>query len=357
MGINEPSNQCSLLVNAMPSDPTLLLFTGKGGVGKSTTSASTAVYHASQGLRTILVSTDPAHSTDDVVAIPIGLTLKKIDDNLWVQNLDTTTEAEAFIQRLNSYLSESFGKSLEGFDPEMISETAAFPGMDEYFALEKILGLIEGTEVCPDDGKPYDVVVFDTAPTGHTLRALATPEHLKRFILRVMRMRRFLANLKGAFLFKKKEDPIKQALDDIVDRSDRFMAHLRDSARVGVYLVSIPTDAGFQECARTVGWLQKGMKIPVAGLIVNQIVPDVGKEYWEESVNNPAVALLRSEFEMQRPYLKHFEDLCATEGVHLVGITRVPYEPRGLERLNAFSQYLWSPGGGLHPPATLITAS
>ena len=61
----------------MPSDPTLLLFTGKGGVGKSTTSASTAVYHASQGLRTILVSTDPAHSTDDVVAIPIGLTDRK----------------------------------------------------------------------------------------------------------------------------------------------------------------------------------------------------------------------------------------------------------------------------------------
>ena len=75
----------------------MLLFTGKGGVGKSTTSASTAVHHASEGLRTILVSTDPAHSTEDVVDVPVGMGASvKLADNLWAQNLDTTTEARVF---------------------------------------------------------------------------------------------------------------------------------------------------------------------------------------------------------------------------------------------------------------------
>ena len=93
----------------------MLLFTGKGGVGKSTTSACTAVHHAAEGLRTILVSTDPAHSTDDVVDVSVGIgTPVRLADNLWAQNLDTTTEARAFIDRLNVYLNDGLGSSIKG---------------------------------------------------------------------------------------------------------------------------------------------------------------------------------------------------------------------------------------------------
>ena len=329
----------------------MLLFTGKGGVGKSTTSACTAVYHAESGLRTILVSTDPAHSTEDVVDMPVGMGASvKLADNLWAQNLDTTTEARIFIDRLNGYLTDGMGSAIKDFDPEMLTETASFPGMDEYFALEKILGLLEGTEVCPDDGEPYDIIVFDTAPTGHTLRALATPEHLKRFILRLMRMRKFISNLKGAFLFKKKEDPVQKALDDIIARSDRFMAHLRKTDRVGVYLVSIPTEAGFSECARTVSWLGSSINIPVAGLVVNQIVPDAGAEHWAGATENPAVALLKAEFDMQQPYLNRFQSLAAETNTHLVGVHRMPFEPKGLDRLGSFSRRIWDPDTGLRAP-------
>jgi len=328
----------------------MLLFTGKGGVGKSTTSACTAVHHAAAGHRTILVSTDPAHSTDDVVDVPVGVgDPVRLSDNLWAQNLDTTTEARVFIERLNGYLSEGFG-GLKDFDPDMLTEAASFPGMDEYFALEKILGLLEGTEVCPEDGQPYDVIVFDTAPTGHTLRALATPEHLKRFILRLMRMRKFIGNLKGAFLFKKREDPVQTALDDIIARSDRFMAHLRDTDRVGIYLVSIPTEAGFAECARTVNWLGSAISIPVAGLVVNQIVPDVGADHWAGATDNPAVALLKAEFDMQQPYLDRYQTLASETSTHLVGVHRMPFEPKGLDRLGAFSRRIWHPDTGLHAP-------
>lgn len=335
------------------SDTRMLLFTGKGGVGKSTTSACTAVHHAAQGLRTILVSTDPAHSTDDVVDVAVGVgDPVRLSDNLWAQNLDTTSEARVFMDRLNAYLSDGLG-AIKDFDPELFTEAASFPGMDEYFALEKILGLLEGTEVCPEDGRPYDVVVFDTAPTGHTLRALATPEHLKRFILRLMRMRKFIANLKGAFLFKRREvDPVQAALDDIIARSDRFMTHLRDTDRVGIYLVSIPTEAGFSECARTVGWLGSSINIPVAGLVVNQIVPDVGSAHWSQT-DNPAVALLKAEFDMQQPYLDRYQALASETGTHLVGVHRMPFEPKGIDRLASFARRVWSPDTGLRaPPGT-----
>ena len=312
----------------------MLLFTGKGGVGKSTTSACTAAHHAAQGHRTILVSTDPAHSTDDVVGVPIGIGQPvRLADHLWAQNLDTTTEARVFMERLNGYLSEGMG-AIKDFDPDLFTEAASFPGMDEYFALEKILGLLEGTEVCPEDGQPYD----------------ATPEHLKRFILRLMRMRKFIANLKGAFLFKRKGvDPVQSALDDIIARSDRFMAHLRDTDRVGIYLVSIPTEAGFAECARTVNWLGSSIRIPVAGMVVNQIVPDVGADHWADT-DNPAVALLKAEFDMQQPYLDRYQTLAAETGTHLVGVHRMPFEPRGLDRLVSFSRRVWSPDTGLRAP-------
>ncbi len=334
----------------MTGQTRMLLFTGKGGVGKSTTSASTAIHHAEQGLRTILVSTDPAHSTDDVVDVAVGVGDPiSLAPNLWAQNLDTTTEARLFMDRLNVYLSDGMG-AIKDFDPELFTEAASFPGMDEYFALEKILGLLEGTEVCPEDGQPYDVIVFDTAPTGHTLRALATPEHLKRFILRLMRMRKFISNLKGAFLFKKKKDPVQAALDDIIARSDRFMMHLRDTDRVGIYLVSIPTEAGFSECARTVSWLGSAISISVAGLVVNQIVPDVGAEHWAGSVDNPAVALLKAEFDMQQPYLDRYQILASDTGTHLVGVHRMPFEPKGIDRLSSFARRVWSPETGLRAP-------
>ena len=87
-----------------------MLFTGKGGVGKSTVSAATAQHWASQGYKTILVSSDPAHSTDDTLGVSVGLQTTKIGDNFWARNIDAEREAKIFAHSLNEASKDTFEK-------------------------------------------------------------------------------------------------------------------------------------------------------------------------------------------------------------------------------------------------------
>ena len=315
-----------------------MLFTGKGGVGKTTVAAATAYQYAAQGYRTILVSSDPAHSTDDTLGVDIGLNTVQISDNLWAKNINAEASAKNFVDHLNQSMEESFSKLLPGFDPELLSETAMFPGMDEYFALEEILRMIQSSE--------YDIVVFDTAPTGHTLKALTAPDYIRSFILRILRMKARVENLKG-FLWKKDKTAAKfvPILEEICAKIERLKEILREPEFVSINLVSIPTESGFQECYRTIRFLEN-MKIPVQNLVVNNIVPNFGPETWEDAGENMAVALLKCEFDNQQPHLINFRQTCNKHNLKLVGVSRLPYEPRA-EKLVDYAKILWNPQSGL----------
>ena len=314
----------------------LLLFTGKGGVGKSTASAATALHWARQGLRTILVSSDPAHSTDDTIGQTIGDTPTLIEPNFWAKNLNAEAGAQRFVDEMNSGLETTVSKWFPGFDPELLSETAMFPGMDEYFALEEILHLLQSTD--------YDLVVFDTAPTGHTLKALTAPDHIKTFLLRILRMKAKLENMK-TFMFKKGEtSQLVTILEEICDKIDRLKDLLRNPEFVSINLVGIATEAGFQETYRTIKFL-KQMKIPLSGLIVNYIIPDFGEDVWKDAQSNLAVGLLRREWENQQKYLQGYHQLARAQGCTVRGVTRLPYEPRGVGKdghLADYAHLLWN---------------
>mgnify|MGYP001201854447 CR=1 FL=1 len=134
----------------------LVLFTGKGGVGKSTISAASALHHAQQGLRTLLVSSDPAHSTDDTLGINVGCEPTLVQEGLplWAKNLNAEALAADFFGKLEGFMEKSFG-TLPGFDSSMLSDLSNFPGMDEAFAMEEIQRLCLSAD--------YDVIVFDGA--------------------------------------------------------------------------------------------------------------------------------------------------------------------------------------------------
>jgi anion-transporting ArsA/GET3 family ATPase len=283
----------------------LLLFTGKGGVGKSTIAAASAIHHATQGLRTLLVSSDPAHSTDDVLGIKVGSQPTKVSDSLWAKNLNAEELAADFFGQLQELMESSFG-TLPGFDSSMLADLSNFPGMDEAFAMEEIERLC-----CSVD---YDLIVFDTAPTGHTLKALSAPDYLNTFLLKVLRM--------------------KAKIEKVLLRNPDF---------VSINLISIPTEAGFGECLRTVRYLE-GMKIPVQHLIINQIIPSFTPEVWEDAPNNPALALLKTEYDIQQPYLVRFKELSSDANLRLVGMTRLPFEPRS-SRLSEVATTLWGERG------------
>lgn len=314
----------------------LFLYTGKGGVGKTTVSCSTAVWMAKQGLKTIIVSSDPAHSTDDVMGVKIGSTASQIGENLWALNLNGEAEAKRFTERIADQMSHMVEK-VPGFDPEILQDMAGFPGMDEYFAMEQVHTFLKGGE--------YDVVVFDTAPTGHTIKMLTAPDSIRSFILRILRMRAKIENIKG-FLFRKKGETEKviQELEQICERIDEYKL-LMAGDQTSLNLVSIPTEAGYQECARTINFM-KTIGFSVEHLIVNQIVPDFGSEVWKTVNENPAAAMTFRQFTMQQPYLERYKLLASRFQTRLVGLTNTPFEPIGLEAgLPKFAEILCGPKG------------
>jgi anion-transporting ArsA/GET3 family ATPase len=217
----------------------------------------------------------------------------------------------------------------------MLSDLSNFPGMDEAFALEEINRLCLSTD--------YDVVVFDTAPTGHTLKALSAPDYLNTFLLKILRMKAKIENLKGFFIKKSDTSRLVDLMEDFIARIERLKSLLRNPDFVCINLVSIPTEAGYAECARTVRFMET-MKIPIQHIVINQIIPNFGTDVWDTASQNPAVALLHAEFTIQQPYLGKFGTLSSESSIRIVGMTRLPFEPRA-ERLSEVSETLWNPKG------------
>ena len=313
----------------------LILFTGKGGVGKSTISATTAVHHAKEGKRTILVSSDPAHSTDDVLGEKVGFSPTPITENLWAMNINAEKQAKEFLERINEGMM-SLTANIPGFDPEILGEMAGFPGMEEYFGMEMIYNLMTDAS--------YDVVVFDTAPTGHTLKMLTAPDSIRAFILRILRMKAKIENLKG-FIFRKKSQTaaVVKELEDICERIETFKKLLREDD-VSINLVSIPSEAGYQECYRTIKFLNT-IELPIKHILVNNIVPDFGDDVWKAAEDNPAVAMMYRKYQIQQPYLSKYRTVASDHQMRLVGITHVPFEPMGLPALEKLSTLVWGSKG------------
>ena len=317
-------------------DPKLFLFTGKGGVGKTTVSCSTAIHLASNKLKTILVSSDPAHSTDDVLGVKVGSEPTKIKTNLWAMNLNAEAKAKEFTETIASQLSHLVAK-IPAFDMDILQDMAGFPGMDEYFAMDEVYRLLT-------EGK-YDAIVFDTAPTGHTIKMLTAPDSIRSFILRILRMRAKIENIKG-FLFRKKSETEKviTELEMICNRIDAYKL-LMQSHVCSLNLVSIPSEAGYQECARTINFM-KTIGFSVEHIIVNQIVPDFGREIWKTSKDNPAAAMTFRQFTMQQPYLEKYKLLSSRYKTRLVGLSLTHYEPIGIEEgLPKFAEMVCGPKG------------
>lgn len=318
----------------------LILYSGKGGVGKSTTSAASAYHWAGQGYKTLLVSTDPAHSTEDVLGTPVGSSATPIATNLWAMNIDSCAKARGFQEQFQNNMDNTVAKWFPGFDPEILSDWASFPGMDEVFALEELMHLVEGIE--------YDLIVYDTAPTGHTLKALTAPDAMNKFLLRILRMKSRIENIKSIFLKKNDTDKLVALLEETITKIDKFKALLRNEDFVSINLVGIPTEAGYQECIKTIKYLQD-QGFVIHNLVINNIIPTFDEPTWEAAASNKAVALLKMERENQQPYITKFNTVTNRENIKLTGVSKLPFQPMG-DRLPEFAKFLWKDGGMVFEP-------
>jgi arsenite-transporting ATPase len=313
--------------------PRVLLFTGKGGVGKTTVAAATALVCADLGLRTIVLSTDPAHSLADALEVELGPLTARVTDNLDGQQLDARDRMEDSWIEIQGYLREVFRWA--GVEALQAEELAVVPGLDEVFALADIKHHAASDR--------WDVVVVDCAPTAETIRLLSLPDVLSRYMERLFPVGRKVNRVVSPVLSRMTslptaDDGVFAATQRFYDRLDGVREVLTDSARTSVRLVVNPERIVIAEARRTHTYLSL-FGYQVDAVVANRVLP--------ESVDDPF---------FDRWKALHAEHLATIEEqFRPLPVLRVPWqpaEPVGLEALREVGHALY---GEEDPTARLST--
>jgi arsenite-transporting ATPase len=270
--------------------PEYVLYGGKGGVGKTTMAAATALSSAAGGASTLVVSTDPAHSLSDTLETRIPPTPTRIREDLplWAAEIDpdeamgegmfgTEEDPLGGMGEMGDQLGP-MGDMLGSGDDEdglggmagMMGMGGSMPGADEAVAMRQLLEYL--------DDPRFDRVIVDTAPTGHTLRLLELPELMDSMVGKVMKMRQRMQGMfdgiRGMF-GGGSDDPDPSAdLEALQDRIERLRGVLRDPNQTDFRVVMIPEEMSVVESERLVDQLA-AFEIPVQTLVVNRVMENL----------------------------------------------------------------------------------
>jgi len=300
----------------------ILLFTGKGGVGKTTTAAATALRCADAGLRTVVLSTDPAHSLADAFDVPLGPLAAPIVDGLWGQQLDAQERMEESWHEIQGYLREVF--SWAGVDGLEAEELSVIPGLDEIFALTDIKGYAESGE--------WDVVVVDCAPTAETIRFLSLPDILARYMERLFPVGRRVNKILAPVLSRvtslpMADDGVFAATSAFYERLEGVREILIDPARTSVRLVVNPERLVIAEARRTYTYLSL-FGYRVDAVIANRLLPEAVADPWFERWKA-----------LHLEHLKTIEDSFAP--LPVLKVELAPEELVGVEALRGFADRVY----------------
>ncbi len=272
----------------------ILLFTGKGGVGKTTVAAATAVRAAAAGQRTLIMSTDPAHSLADSFDLPLTAHAQEISKNLWAEQIDAQERLEANWRDIQEFVISFLNWA--GVDAVEAEELSVIPGLDEIFSLTDVKYHV-------DSGK-YDLLVVDCAPTAETLRLLSLPEVMNWYIERIFPVERRVVKTIRPLLSKLTTMPIADdrifAAVERLHRNLDGVRHLLTNERMSsVRLVVNPEKMVIAEARRTYTYLSL-FGYRVDAVVVNRIIPDeVDDPYfgkWKD-IQAQHLATVRESFE------------------------------------------------------------
>ena len=250
-----------------------VFFGGKGGAGKTTLATAHALGCARDGWRTLLVSTDPAHSTSDVLGVALDSEARPVTSGLWAVELDPSVEAERYISDVAERIGQAVPPRLAREVQHQLGVARASPGAEEAALFDRFTRII--------DESRFERVVFDTAPSGITVRLLSLPDQMEAWARALAVQRRKVAALGrmwrnagggAAGSEAKPGDVVLDALEERRGRFERARDALRDPRRTAFVFVTLAERLPVLETHRIMTALRDA-GIPVGGVIVNQLLP------------------------------------------------------------------------------------
>jgi arsenite-transporting ATPase len=339
------------ILTTSKSSPKFLFVGGKGGVGKTSTSSAIAIALSNKGYRTLIVSTDPAHSLGDALdeRLTSGVITPIVTEpSLWALEIDVDEALEEFKKTAGNLNSENIAQTLGvprdivdsiGLDDIASIFTNPPPGIDEIVALTKIFKYADEVQA---DGRPlYDRIVIDTAPTGHTVRLLQLPNFLSSVTGKLIKFRSKITSAVNTFKSffggnggatqDNSMGGILGELEGLQNRLSRMKIALKDHDQTQFIIVTIPTTLAVAESKRLVESLQDE-NIAIAAVVCNQVV--------EESAG---ISYLKTRRRGQQGCLDQLKVMTAAENIY---VSEVPYcdtEVTGIYGLRYFASIAHAP--------------
>ncbi len=306
----------------MPTGPRILLYTGKGGVGKTSIAAATAVLLAKRGKKTLAVSTDPAHSLGDAFGEEIGPRPRLIEENLYAQEISVNEGIDAHWAELKGYLTGLF--QTQGLDPVAAEEIASLPGFDEAAQLLYIRQYY--------DERKYDVIIIDSAPTGESLKLLAFPEAMTWYMDKIFPVGRLAAKLvrpvwNTVSKVSIPDDAVFQSVEKLYAYLGKIRAILTDSKVSTIRLVMNPDKMSLSETKRAYTYLLL-YGYPVDSIFINKI--------YNESTGNFFKDWRANQEDVIKEVDASFSDLKTFK------IPLLDFEPIGIKKLTELGSLIYS---------------
>jgi arsenite-transporting ATPase len=312
------------LVNIMNKDVKLVMVGGKGGVGKTTCASAIALKLAMDGKRVLVISSDPTPSLSDIFEVPIGSEEVKITEKYALYGLEIASDVvlAKWKERFGNEIYEVIS-TFANVDYDFVDYVGTAPGIEEEYMLSFIIELVESDK--------YDIVVWDTAPAGHTLRLLRLPhlflKHMEAATKFYMNMYGYLEKLKDAVRLKASKRSLLEIIGNWEALSERIVDFIRNEKLTKYLIVTIPEALGVKLTERVIAEFKENM-LKVENIVVNYVVKDADCEFH------------KTRKAMQKHYLDFLEN--TYKDTNLVILNLTPQEVKGLESIAVISRALFS---------------
>ena len=302
----------------------LIMIGGKGGVGKTTCASAIALHFAAQGKRTLIISSDPTPSLSDIFEMDIGDQEKPVKDtrNLYGIEISSDVVLKKWKDRFGPEIYEVVS-SFTSLDYDFVDYIGGAPGIEEEYMLNYILEMVEGSQ--------YDLVVWDTAPAGHTLRLLHLPQlflrHLEAATKFYMNLYSYFEKLKESVKLRKGKRSLLEIISGWEDLAEKVVNFIRDPQKSDFIIVTIPEALGVRQTERIIKDFDE-YELGVNHLIINYVIQEADCNFHK----------IRKE--MQQNYIQILKNQYSRR-IGLIELPLMPQEVKGVERINKISEILF----------------